>query len=146
MDWQFGYNCKHFLPTLDKCRKLIDDYRPRQELKEFRNMIKTEELLAYSNLTNDDLVRQIASGEIKVQRLKKDGTLKFGLSTSWSYDDCPLAHAGGQCIDFAPHQGTLISCLAERNDIGQEHPNTATLPSNEDVAVFEKEVIRTMGL
>ena len=32
MEWHFGHNCKHFVPTLGKCRVFITRYKQRADL------------------------------------------------------------------------------------------------------------------
>src|SRR4051812_36161473 len=99
MEWHFGYNCKFFLPMrvrkaadddlqvcdprdaenrehngqrpFQKCRRLINAYRLRSDLIEQR-WLNTAELFVYLNLSNDELLRQIAAGEI-IARIKKNG-------------------------------------------------------------------------
>ena len=47
MDWQFGYNCTHFVPMLNKCRVLIDRYNQRADLLADR-WLMTKEVLVYA--------------------------------------------------------------------------------------------------
>jgi hypothetical protein len=134
MSLHFGYNCKHFLPLFGKCRKLIDIYGRRKDLAEQR-WLKTHEVLAYLDMSNEALLERIASGEIKV-RLQKDGVAVFCVSVAWQYDNCFLANGGGQCLYFSAHNGRFISCLMDRDDMEpQEHPNYSPGPTTESKAV-----------
>jgi hypothetical protein len=165
MEWHFGYNCKHFLPLraraaaddgvpvrgpdrkgqppFQKCRKLIDSYRMRDDLIE-QKWLDARELFVYVGLSREELLRQIASGEIKT-KLQKDGKATFGVSTSWRYDDCFLATSGGQCLYFEKHHGKTISYLTELKSLDTDHPNVVLTPSEEDLRAFEDYVIRIIG-
>lgn len=55
-------------------------------------------------MPEDELIGQIAAGEIKVKP-QKDGKIMFQVSSAWQWDDCPLASNGGQCFYFEPHGG-----------------------------------------
>lgn len=143
MELHFGYNCKHFLPALGKCRTLIDERRTRKELVEPK-WLTTRELLIYLNLSQRELLRQIASGEIKT-KLQKDGKVTFGVSAAWHYDDCFLASGGGQCLYFEAHRGKTISCLAELEGLEAEHTNCTSAPSRSDVKIFEDGVLKIIG-
>ena len=137
MQWQFGYNCIHYLPTIKKCRILIDNYKSRKDLTEIK-WFGTKDLLLYLNAPTDVLIDLISSEAIKVKPQKKSTAFKYGVRVAWQYDDCYLASTGGQCLYFAPHSGKPISCimdLAETQDA--PHPNLASLPSDQDVAAFE---------
>jgi len=142
MEWHFGYNCKHYLPTLNRCRILIDNYRGREDLVE-QKWLNLQDVLVYLNLSNEELIRQITTGEIKAKP-QQDGKIMFQVSSAWQWDDCPLANAGGQCFYFESHDGEKISCLAELRNIKEEHPNTKTIPK-EEIRVLESEIIRTIG-
>ena len=135
----FGYNCKLLLPTLGKCRKLIDSYTTRQELVE-RRWLSTRELVVYLGVPIEERVRRITAGEIAV-RLRQDGKVIYQVSASWQYDDCYLLNSGGQCLDFIPHNGVTISCIAERTGLKTDHPNMSLVPSEAEVRSFE-DVIR----
>ena len=143
MECHFGYNCKHYLPTLNRCRELIDNYRKRPDLLE-QVWLSAQDLLVYFNLTSEELILQIRKREIK-SKLKKDGKAMFQISSAWQWDDCPLANAGGQCFYFAPHEGEKISCLVELEGLGAEHPNFRNVPSEEDIKAVEREVIKANG-
>lgn len=140
MELHFGYNCKYFLPTLGKCRTLIETRRGRNDLAEHR-WLSTEELLVYLNVASEELFRQITSGQIRTT-LQKDGKLMFWVSTAGQYDDCFLANGGGQCLYFEPHKGKTISCLAELKGLEAEHPNYRNVPSESDVKTFEENAIK----
>lgn len=143
MELEFGYNCKYFLPTLGKCRKLIDSRRDRKDLAEQR-WLSAQDLLVYRNTSNEELVRQITSGEIKA-KVQNDGKVTFGVSAPWQYDDCFLANGGGACLYFEPHQGKAISCLAELKGLAAGHPNYSSVPSEADVRAFEDRVLKILG-
>jgi hypothetical protein len=144
MEWHFGHNCRHYLPTLSKCRILIDKYRARKDLlakKEF----STQDLLVYLNLSADELLRKIAPGHINATRLK-NGKWTFTVSVPWQYDDCGLASTGGRCLYFEAHSGKPISCIAELETAPREHPNCRNVPSEEDVKACERELLKaTLG-
>ncbi len=122
---------------------MIADYKIREDLVE-QKWISTEELLVYMNLPNTELIQKIASGEIRV-KLPKDGKIKFGVSSAWQYDDCPLADAGGQCFYFEPHDGKTISCLMELRGLEDEHANAKSMPTKEEIRAFESEIIQSIG-
>ena len=143
MEYHFGYNCKLYLPTLNRCRILIDNYRKRPDLVE-QKWLSAQDLLVYLNLTNEELIEQISRGEIKT-KLQKDGKAMFRVSSAWQWDDCPLSNAGGQCFYFEPHEGKKISCLVELKGLEAEHPNFKNVPSEEDIRVVESEVIKAIG-
>jgi hypothetical protein len=152
MEWHFGYNCKNFLPIraraagqppFQKCRELIDSYRKRNDLVE-QKWLNAPELFVYLNLSKEELLRQITSGEIRT-RLQKDGRVAFCVSAAWQYDDCLLASSGGQCLYFEKHNGKTISCLAQLESLDAEHPNAILTPSEADIRTFEDDVIRIVG-
>jgi hypothetical protein len=143
MELHFGYNCKGFLPTLGKCRTLIDNRKSRKDLVEQR-WLTTGQVLVYLNLSHGELIGQITSGEIKVRR-QKDGTVMFWVSTTWQHDDCFLANSGGQCLYFAPHAGKTISYLEQRKGIELEHPNYATAPSDAEIREIEHSISPLVG-
>jgi|WetSurMetagenome_2_1015567.scaffolds.fasta_scaffold18864_3 hypothetical protein len=143
MEWHFGYNCRYYLPTLGKCRVLIDNYASRKDLLE-QKWLSTQELLVYSRLSNEELVERIVSGEISA-RQQKDGKLKFIVLVAAQFDDCPLADAGGQCLYFEMHEGKRISCLIELPALRGEHPNLRDVPSQADITVFEGRVLKALG-
>ena len=140
LEWHFGYNCEHFLPTIGKCRRLIGRYGSREDLVE-RRWLSTHELLVYLNLPEERLLTEVISGEIKT-KIQKDGKVVFEVSTSWKYDDCFLVCSGGQCLYFEKHKGKIISCLAELTGSKREHPNRGRAPSEAEVAMFQDAVIK----
>lgn len=75
MECHFGCNCKYYLPTLNKCRVLIDNYRKRPDLVE-QEWLSAQDLLVYLNLTSGELIGQISRHEIK-SKLQKDGKAMF---------------------------------------------------------------------
>jgi hypothetical protein len=93
MEWHFGHNCQRFIPTLQKCRKLIENYSARADLRSDR-WVEMPELLLYVGGTREALLTRIRSGEITAQR-QKTGPLLFKVSGSWDYDDCFLKANGG---------------------------------------------------
>ena len=108
----FGYNCKLFLPTLGKCRKLIDSYTTRQELVE-RRWLSTQELVVYLGVPIEELVRRITVGEIAV-RLRQDGKVIYQVSASWQYERLLLAKqrwavSGFHTAQWGPH---FLHCRA----------------------------------
>jgi hypothetical protein len=140
MEWQFGYNCIHYLPTIRKCRILIDAYRTRKELTTLK-WFDTKDLLVYINTPTDTIIELISSKIIRVKPQKKATTFKFGIFVASQYDDCYLATNGGKCLHFAPHSGRHITRtmdLAEMRDT--LHPNLASVPTDQDVAAFEDAV------
>ena len=143
MEYHFGYNCKYYLPTLKKCRILIDNYRKRPDLVE-QKWLNTKDLLVYLNLSNKQLIEQIAKGEIKTKLQKdaktKDNKIMFQISAPWQWDDCFHVDSGGQCLYFEPHDGHKITCLMELNDLNVPHPNIKNIPSEEAIKTFERRV------
>lgn len=138
MEWHFGYNCRHYIPALQKCRKLIDNYGKRADLVE-QKWLSARELLLYLGLSRDALFAQIETCKIKV-KVQKDGKLTFGLFGAWQYDDCFSKSSGGQCLYYEPHGGMKISCLADLTNIKAEHPNAATEPNEAEIRAFEADV------
>lgn len=143
MEWHFGYNCKHYLPSMSKCRILIDKYRKREDLVE-QKWLTTQDILIYLNLSNEELTRQIYAGHIKA-KMQKDGKLVFVVSGAWQYDECTLANGGGQCFYYEPHDGKKISCLMELKELEAQHPNFKNIPTEDAIRLFESEIIKTMG-
>jgi len=144
MEWHFGYNCKHYLPTSNRCRILIDNYRSREDLLEYK-WLNTKDTIIYLNLSNEELIRKITTSEIKV-KLQKDGKIMFQILSAWKWDDCPLANAGGQCFYFQSHEGKKISYLFDLKKLEVfKHPNLKNIPSEEDIRIFESEVIKIIG-
>lgn len=134
---EFGYNCKHYLPTLQKCRKLIDNYRTRKDLAE-QIWLGTEDTLVYLNLSNEALIRGVVSDEIAVKQLRRK--LKFRVTVASQFDDCALKDSGGACLYFARHSGQTISCLADLKNLDAEHPNKSMVPGESDVRDLEDEI------
>jgi hypothetical protein len=134
--WHFGYNCGNFLPTLRKCRVLVDMYSKREDLLR-EKWLTSFELLVYSGVQPDELVSRVHNGSIASKRLKTDGSLRFRVQAPWDWDECPLKDSGGQCLHFEPHSGRHISCLMDLENSGWEHPNLRKLPSAEAIARFD---------
>lgn len=144
MEYYFGFNCRHYLPTLGKCRILIEKYRQREDLVE-KKWLNTQDVMVYLNLTVADLIGQVKSEEIDAKR-QKDGKLMFQVLSAWQWDDCPSANAGGQCFYFEPHDGLKILCLAELRNIDRDqHPNMEMIRSEDEVKLAENEIIRMIG-
>ena len=144
MELEFGYNCKHFLPLFGKCRKLIDNYRTQDNLVMLK-WLNSRELLVYLNASPEKLLKQIASDEIKTT-VQADGTVSFGVSAAWKYDDCFLVGSGGGCLYFEKHNGKTISCLAQLEDSKGQHPNYKLAPSEAEVKTFEVAVTEIIEL
>jgi len=142
MDWHFGYNCMHFVPTLGKCRVLIDRYNKRADLLG-EKWLKTRDFLVYTELPPHDLVAQVEAGEVKAKRIEKprnpeeDGYWRFLHRCSWDWDDCALGATGGYCTSFDAHDGEPITCLMDLRHLGVEHPDLAKVPSSEEVRRLE---------
>jgi hypothetical protein len=135
--YHFGYNCTNYLPTLGKCRVFIGLYTKRADLLSYK-WLKTRELLLYTGSPREVLLGQIGSGAIKTKRVKVDGSLRYLTPTSWAWDDCPLADAGGQCLHFEPHDSQQITCLMDLEHLDAAHPNAEDVPSLDDVRLFEE--------
>lgn len=144
MEWHFGYNCIHYLPTMNRCRILIDEYRMRDDLVTTKWMTSKDTLL-YLNKSHEEIIKLINSGSIKV-KVKKDMSLLFEVSGAWQYDDCGLGNTGGHCFYFMPHIGTKISCIMDIKRLCVEHPNLANIPSDEIINEFENQVISSINL
>jgi hypothetical protein len=142
MDWQFGYNCTRFVPTLDKCREKIDSYNKRADLLANR-WLKTREILAYTGWSTQQLVDRVERGEVHAKRVAKpknperDGFLRYRLRCSWEWDSCGMAITGGTCVFYEPTDGAHITCIADLQHWDAEHPNMAIVPSLEDVTLIE---------
>ncbi len=129
MDWQFGYNCRQYLPTLGKCRVLIEDRGGRDDLVEWK-WLGIEDMLVYTEHAPTDLASLVDQGRLSVRR-RKNGQLLFRVPASWAWDDCPLGDSGGQCLYFEEHSGHKISCLMDLETIEAAHPNSVLAPSDE---------------
>jgi hypothetical protein len=136
MDWQFGYNCRSYLPTIGKCRVLVDLRRTRPDLIEDKWM-DAREVLVYLGCGPEDFVSQVDRGQIGVKRLK-NGRLRFRVSASWAWDDCPLSHSGGQCLHFQQHDGQKIACLKDLEILTEAHPNMKAVQSDEAISQIEE--------
>jgi hypothetical protein len=139
MEWQFGYNCRHYLPTINKCRILINDYGTREDLLELK-WLDTGELLTYIDLPRAELIERIRTKKIQMKPCMKSKSLKYGVRVASEYDGCFLEKNGGQCLYFAPHGDKKISCLLDLNDPSHKHPNYQNVPSEQEINDFEKEV------
>jgi len=121
-----------------KCRVFVDEYIKRQDLLE-EKWFSTLDIMTYLGFSSDQLLEQITTGKIKVQK-QTDGKLKLGVLVAYQYDDCPLADAGGRCLHFKAHNGKTISCLIEMKGIEKDHPNYKLLPSEDYVFNTENEI------
>jgi hypothetical protein len=139
MNCEFGYNCKHYLPTLLKCRNLIDRFRVQKDLVEDK-WLALQDTMVYLNLSDDALVEAVASGDMAVKR-KKNGKLTFRVSVAGEYDNCYLTTAG-ICIDFEAHHGPKITCLADLKTLNSEHPNK--VPSESEVKAAEAKLAESI--
>ena len=79
-------------------------------------------------------------------KVKKTGKRKvsIGIEAAWQYDECPLAHYGGQCMYFKEHDSIKITCLAEIPDIEEKHPNMPTIPDESEIKSFEKKLLKNI--
>lgn len=137
MDVHFGHNCSNYMPTLGKCRVLIEQRSQRPDLLSAR-WVGASEAMVYSGQTPDQLVERVTNGQVGVKRLK-NGRLTFRLQASWDWDDCPLGDAGGQCVFFAAHDGQIIRCLRDLETMDAEHPNLAKAPTAADLEWVEQQ-------
>ncbi len=134
-DMHFGHNCMSYLPTLGKCRVLIDMRRRRPDLVAPK-WVEASDLLVYTGYSPQQLIRGAESGDVGVRRLK-NGRLQFRISAVWDWDDCPLGDTGGQCLHFEAHGGPQIDCMRDLDDEHAQHPNMQYVPSNELVREVE---------
>lgn len=134
--WQFGFNCRNFMPTLRRCQVLRDSYSRRSDLLTSR-WVDSGELLTYLGLPDDEVLRMVDACEIGVKFLKKDGSPRFLVEAPWAWDMCPLAAGGGLCLYFEAHDGEKISCLQDLERRTIEHPNLQALPTPGAIADFE---------
>lgn len=135
MEWQFGHNCKSYLPTLGKCRILIDLRRSRPDLVKDK-WLGLRDLLVYTGWTPEDLIAEVESGHVVVERMK-NGRLRFRVSASWDWDDCPLGSTGGQCLHYEEHDGQKIECLKDLETLKVEHPNMDCVYSTDAIDLVE---------
>ncbi len=140
MACEFGYNCLHFLPTLRKCRRLVDKYRSRPELIE-QKWLSVEDALVYLSLSSHSLIQFIASGEVRT-KCQKDGKPTLGVLVAAQYDDCFLANSGGTCLNYECHNGRKISCIEDLRGQYPEHPNIMNAPQESAIREVEDELIR----
>jgi len=144
MEWHFGYNCRYYLPSIDRCRILIDKYRQRKDLTE-KKWFSAKDAMVYLNLTCNELIKKVKSNEINVKR-QKDGKFMFQFLSSWQWDDCPSKDTGGQCFYFEPHDSEKISCIADLRNIDRsKHPNMDIKASEEELKQLENEFIDLIG-
>ena len=140
MEYHFGYNCTHFIPSFGKCCVRVNEYRKRPELVDEKEFL-TNEIMVYLGLSQRDLLVKIRTGEIKVKRKKKvDGRLVLTASVASRFDECSLAKNGGWCLNYIGHNGKKISCLMEMVGIEKEHPNIMLEPSEDHVLMVEQDI------
>lgn len=102
MDWQFGHNCSHLVPALDKCRLKIDRYNQRPDLLASR-LLRTREILVYTGWSAQELMDRVERGEVIAKKIKKpkhparDGYVRYKLGCAWEWDSCGMAVTGGVC-------------------------------------------------
>ena len=138
MSLHFGFNCKQFIPSMGKCRLVINDLRGRQELQEHR-WVTVREALVYLKVSGKEMVEGTAPNDIK---LIKDGKvpIRVRVKGAWSWDDCPLTQTGGQCRLYSGHDGPKVSCVIEIDRLSGKHPNVAFEPSAGAVAEVERDM------
>lgn len=142
MEWQFGYNCVHLVPALDKCRVKIDRYNRRADLLVDR-WLKTREVLVYTGWSPRELLDRIERGDVHAKKVQKpknperDGYLRYRLRCSWDWDNCGMAVTGGACEWYEPTDGPHITCIADLRHWDAEHPNMAKVPSDEGWRLLE---------
>lgn len=129
---QFGYNCNNFLPRFEKCKFIIDHKNLREGLY-CDKWLSIKDALIYSSLLNLDLMELIKTNKVKVRKDKKKQLIRLGFFTAWGYDECPLAHTGGQCLFFKQHSGNTISRLSDLEMLADNHPNSPKIPSEQEV-------------
>jgi hypothetical protein len=150
MEWHFGDNCTHFVPTLGKCRVLIARYNKRADLLADK-WLKTRDLLVYAELSPHALIAQVKGGEVQAKKVEKpknpeeSGYWRFLQRCSWDWDNCALGDTGGHCTFFEPHDGEKITCLMDLQRLGGEHPNMAKVPSDDDVRLLEGRLSALQG-
>lgn len=133
MEWHFGHNCKHFVPTLGKCRVFITRYKQRADLMADK-WLKTRDFLVYTGSSPDELVAQVERGEVEAKRIKaprnpeQDGFWRIRQRCSWDWDNCALSDTGGYCVFFDLHGGERIACIADLRHLETEHPNMVKVP------------------
>jgi len=142
MDCQFGYNCKNFVPSLGKCRVLIDRYNKRADLLADK-WLNTRDVLAYTGWSPEELIERVKQGEVHAKRVRKsnnlerDGHLRFCVRCAWDWDECSMAVTGGTCVFYEPHDGAHITCIADLQHWSEEHPNMRKAPSDNDLRFVE---------
>ena len=142
MDWHFGFNCSHFVPTLDKCRVKIGLYNERTDLLGDK-WLKTREILVYTGWPAQKLMDQVERGEVEAKKIQKpknperDGYVRYRLRCSWDWDSCGMAVTGGMCEFYESTDGPHITCIADLRTMDTEHPNAVMVPSDDDVKLVE---------
>jgi hypothetical protein len=145
MDWQFGYNCTHFVPALEKCRVKIDRYNRRDDLLADK-WLKTREIVVYTGWPAQELMDRIERGEVQAKRILKpknperDGYIRYRLRCAWDWDSCGMAVTGGMCEFFAATMGPHITCIADLRTIDSAHPNAALAPTFDEVQLIESQM------
>jgi hypothetical protein len=150
LDTHFGYNCTHFVPSLGKCRVMIERYNKRADLLA-EKWLKTREVIVYTDTSAQELLDRVERGEIQAKNVKKpqnperDGYWRFLIRCSWDWDNCALSATGGMCYFFEPHDGEKIRCIADLRNLDAEHPNLVSILSDDDVRLIEDR-LSTPGL
>jgi hypothetical protein len=144
MDWHFGHNCRRYIPGLEKCRTLIENYGARAELLSER-WVETPELLLYVGESSQAVLARISAGEIATKR-QKSGRLLFKVRGAWAYDDCFLKASGGKCLYYEPHGGPRIICIEDIKRFSPIHPNTGLASLQAQIAMFEREVVNAVNV
>ena len=137
---QFGYNCKHFLPWFDKCKYLIDHKELRKGLYSDK-WLSIKDALIYASLLDLDLMTLINNKKVKVKKEKEKQQVRLGFFTAWDYDECPLAHAGGQCLFFKQHNRNTISRLSDLERLAGGHPNSPKVPDEKEIKSFKDKLL-----
>lgn len=118
---QFGYNCRYLVPQHSKCEKFAQERLSERRLSK-QEWMDINKAILYSRILNFDLIDKIKSGDVKIKRKTKKGSIQFLIEAAFEYDDCSLNDGGGQCIHFNSHNGFKIECLMDDASI-KNHPN-----------------------
>jgi hypothetical protein len=135
----FGYNCKHYLPWFEKCKLMVEKNRNQKDLMETK-WLSVREALIYSSLLNMDLVNLVKKKKVKIKKEDKK-PIRLGFFTAWDYDECPLAHCGGQCLYFERHDGNKISCVSDLADQRLGHPNSPKIPTDDEIKLLKNALV-----
>jgi len=112
-DIHFGQNCIHFRRKDNRCEVAIKRLvNPKYDWLHEEKWVSVKKAAEVLDVTPTTIEEKIKASELKTRRPIK-GNLQVCVDQSSSYELCPLAHAGGQCLDFKPGRGKHIKCLAE---------------------------------